>query len=55
MKDVHRKLQDMIDAYNKYDTKKFVKKYSTMGRNMMKNRFVFKTFLELMKLHVVSA
>ncbi len=54
MEDVHRKLQDMIDAYNNFDTKKFVKKYSTMGSNMMHNRFVFNTCLELMNLHGVT-
>ena len=31
MKDVHRKLQDMIEAYNKYDTKRFVKKVFNYG------------------------
>ena len=55
MLDVHRKLQDMIEAYNKYDTKRFVKKYATMGSNMMVNRFTFNTCLELMNLHGVTA
>ena len=54
MEDIYRKLQDMIVAYNNFDTKKFVKKYSTMGQNMMHNRFVFNTCLELMNLHGVT-